>query len=116
MTRVALKQGLHKATAVDAQGVRMLHRYQVPIGHVGHLCQMPKGDISEVLDMDPEVITVYTVEQTRMISESAQEKGKRQNLLARVVGPNDCFSIAKKVVSKKKSLSEKLPRFNPSKT
>lgn len=91
VTRVALKQGLNKAVAVDIQCAKVLHRYGVPVGHIGHLNQVPKREISQAIAMKPEVMTVFSLDQARAIAEAAREAGRVQELLVRVVGPNDVF-------------------------
>jgi len=91
ITTVALAQGLDKTVAVDVFGAKVMHRYGIPIGHVGHLNQIPKRDVGHVLDMHPDFITVYSVESARRISESARDKGSVQDLLVRVYRPGDVF-------------------------
>ena len=91
ITTVALAQGLDKTVAVDVFGAKVMHRYGLPIGHVGHLNQVPKRDVGRVLDMRPDFITVYSLEAARRISETAREKGLTQDLLVRVYRPGDVF-------------------------
>jgi predicted amino acid racemase len=88
---VAIKQRLNKTVAVDIHGAKQMHRYQVAIGHIGHLNQVPKHDVARVLEMHPDVITVYSVEAARRISEVAEQKGVTQELLVRVYKPGDIF-------------------------
>jgi predicted amino acid racemase len=91
VTTVALAQGLDKTVAVDVFGAKVMHRYGLPIGHVGHLNQIPKHDVGRVLDMRPDLITVYSVEAARRIGEAAAAKGLVQDLLVRVYQPGDVF-------------------------
>lgn len=91
VTAVALHHGLDKTVAVDIQCARLLHRYRIPVGHVGHLNQIPVRDIPEVLDMRPDVVTVYSVEAARRISAAAEAAHTHQDLLLRVYRPNDVF-------------------------
>jgi predicted amino acid racemase len=93
ITAVALSQGLYKTVAVDVFGAKVIHRYGLPVGHVGHLNQIPKRDVARVLDMHPDLITVYSVEAARRISETAREKGLIQNLLLRVYQQYDVFFL-----------------------
>jgi len=90
---VAIKNGLYKVVAVDIQGAKILHRYGVPVGHVGHLNQVPRCDIEFALNLNPDVITVYSVDIAEALSRAAQKLGKVQNLLLRVVGPKDQFFV-----------------------
>lgn len=91
VTRVALSQGLDKTVAVDVFGAKLLSRYGIPLGHVGHLNQIPKHEIGRVLDMNPDLITVYSVEAASQIDRIAREKGRTQDLLVRVWKPGDVF-------------------------
>src|SRR5207302_1671561 len=52
---------------------------------------IPRHDVGRALEMGPEVITVYSVEAARRISEVATQKGLTQNLLVRVYRPGDFF-------------------------
>lgn len=91
VSMVAIKQGMHKTVAVDIHGARMMHRYRVPIGHIGHLNQVPKHAVGAALAIRPEVFTVYSVDAARRISEVACELGLTQDLMVRVYKPGDVF-------------------------
>jgi predicted amino acid racemase len=81
-----------KAVAVDMEDVRCLKKANIPIGHVGHLSQIPKNEIRFVLEkVQPEVITVFTVEKAKQIAKVAHELGVVQKLLIRPVGKGDFF-------------------------
>ena len=91
VTALALHMGLDKTVSVDIQCARLLHRYGLPIGHVGHLNQIPMHDIPAALAMSPEVVTVYSLEHARRISAAAGAIGRRQDLLMQVYAPEDIF-------------------------
>jgi len=84
-----VKAGIPGAVAVDIQGAKNLNRYNIPISHVGHLVQIPKNEIEDVLNMNPEVITVYSVEKAKQISQIAIKNNKKQNILLRIRGKDD---------------------------
>jgi predicted amino acid racemase len=88
---VALKQGLNKAVAVDIMDAKLLHRFQVPIGHIGHLSQIPYHDVAAAIAMNPEVITVYSVEAAKRISEVAKAMNRVQDILIKVVDKGNTF-------------------------
>jgi len=90
-TAVALHHGLDKTVAVDIQCARLLHRYRIPVGHIGHLNQIPLHDIPVALAMRPEVITVYSVENARRISAAAGEMKRNQDLLMQIYAPEDIY-------------------------
>ncbi|TYB89598.1 MAG: YhfX family PLP-dependent enzyme, partial [Kosmotoga sp.] len=70
---------------------KILWRYGIPVGHIGHLNQVPNADIPFVIENEPEVITCYSIEKVKRISEVAQEKDKKQEILLRVIDDNDTF-------------------------
>lgn len=91
VTRVAIDQGLGPAVAVDVRCAKMLHRYGIPVGHVGHLNQIPRHEIPEVLAMKPEVWTVFSFEAAEAVSRAAAQVNRVQPLLLRVVADGDVF-------------------------
>ncbi|MCW3101474.1 MAG: amino acid racemase [Chthonomonadaceae bacterium] len=93
VTSVAIKHGLHKGVAVDIHCARVMHRYGVPVGHIGHLNQVPAREIEAAIAIGPEVITVYSVENARMISGAAQAAGVTQDLMVRPIGEGDVFFV-----------------------
>lgn len=90
---VALQEGLDSTVCVDIQCVRMMARYNQPVGHVGHLNQIPKGDVEFVAGLRPEVWTVYSFEQAEMISQAASRLGRVQDIMLRVYRPGDVFFV-----------------------
>lgn len=91
VTNVAMRCGLGAPVAVDVQCAKELHRYGIPIGHVGHLNQIPRAEIPAILKMKPEVFTVFSIQAARWISDTARKLGMTQQLMLRVVGPEDTF-------------------------
>jgi len=89
---VIRKAGIESAVAVDLEDVRCLVSNKIPVGHVGHLVQIPKNDIGYILEcVQPEVITVFNLEKARQIGEEAKKRGTIQKILLRVVGHGDFF-------------------------
>ena len=91
VTAVALKQGIEKTVAVDIVCARLLNRYRLPVGHIGHLNQIPRHEVEAALEMRPEVITVYSVQAAHQIGQAARALGIRQDLLLQTYAPNDIF-------------------------
>lgn len=91
VTRVALANGLDKTVAVDVQCARMLTRYEIPIGHIGQINQIPKHQIDWVVAQHPDVITVYSLQAARWISDAAARIGRLQHVLVRVWDEGDVF-------------------------
>jgi predicted amino acid racemase len=91
VSALALASGLHKIVAVDATCALMAHRYGLPVGHMGHLNQIPRAQVPFLLAMRPEVITVYNIEHARWIDSAANDLGVVQDLLIRVSATGDIF-------------------------
>jgi predicted amino acid racemase len=91
VTSVAIKRGMHKGVAVDIHCARVMHRFGVPVGHIGHLNQVPWREMDAAIAMRPEVITVFSVENARQISAAAGRAGVTQDLLVRPIGQDDIF-------------------------
>ncbi|QQO10917.1 alanine racemase [Breznakiella homolactica] len=77
--------------AVDFREARTLRAAGLPVRHLGHLGQLPKGFIREALEMKPEVITVYSLEKAAEISAVAADAGMVQDILLRVWDDGDIF-------------------------
>jgi predicted amino acid racemase len=91
VTLTALANGLDKTVAVDLQCALLLRRYGAPVGHMGHLNQIPRRYIAEAVAMRPDVITVFSLERARWIDEAARAQGVVQDLLIRVHAEGDVF-------------------------
>ena len=91
INQVAIQEGLQSTVSVDVQCVRMLDRYNQPVGHVGHLNQIPRGAMDYVIGLRPEVWTVFSVAHAEMISEAAGRIGRVQDIMLRVYRPGDVF-------------------------
>lgn len=81
--------GFSGAVAVDHREALLYARNGIPLGHVGHLVQIPDGALGEVLDAKPEILTLYSVEKAKTVSALALERGMVQDVMLRVVGPAD---------------------------
>ena len=91
VTLVAIANGLHKTVAVDMPGALQMRRYGIPVGHIGHLNQVPRHQVKDAVGMRPDVITVYNVEHARWIDAEAAAQKVTQDLLIRVYSPDDLF-------------------------
>jgi len=91
VSALALANGLYKIVAVDVTCSLMARRYRLPVGHMGHLNQIPRHMVPAMVAMRPDVITVYNVEHARWIDSAAAALGIVQDLLIRVYAPGDVF-------------------------
>ncbi|MEA2291447.1 MAG: hypothetical protein QOF17_467 [Solirubrobacteraceae bacterium] len=89
VARTALDAGIGSTVCVDVQCAMSLARFGLPVGHVGHLVQIPRHNLPGVLRMEPEVATVYGVDQARQISDAAARTGRVQDVILRVRGRDD---------------------------
>jgi predicted amino acid racemase len=89
LAHVALAQGLDSMVAVEAIAANILHRFGLPVGHVGHLSNIPRHQIARMLAMRPDVITVYSYEAAKAVSDAAGTLGLTQPLYVRVNKPGD---------------------------
>lgn len=88
---LALAAGLNKLVAVDGNGVLAARRYSIPLGHVGHLNQIPRHLVPLTVSLRPEVFTVYNIEHAKWINEAAEKQGVVQDVLIRVYHKDDIF-------------------------
>jgi len=87
----ALPHGFEGVVAVDIYGAAVNWSYGIPVSNIGHLCQVPLASIPEVLNHRPQVVTVYSYEEAYHISGAAEEMGLIQDILLRVISPEDTF-------------------------
>jgi predicted amino acid racemase len=91
VSKVAQTAGLGGIVAVDINCALMARRFGIPVGHMGHLNQIPRRQVPTAVTMRPEVITVYNIEHAEWINEAATDQGIVQDLLIRVRAPGDIF-------------------------
>ncbi len=83
------KHGIEKAVAVEFEEAYRLHQSGIKIGNVGHLVQPGKHQWGEVLGFEPEVVTVFSIERARQVSDAAMKLGKKQEVILRVINSSD---------------------------
>ncbi|MDQ6671621.1 MAG: alanine racemase [Chloroflexota bacterium] len=83
--------GLPKAVCVDLQCLDAHRRHGIPIGHIGHLVQAPRGTEDAVLAAEPEVVTLFSIEAATRLAQAARKRDKEQAVLLRVHAPGDAF-------------------------
>ena len=85
----AVAGGIPDVVTVDVSEARVMHLHGIPLGHVGHLVQVPERDTDEIVRMSPGAVTVFSLEAARRIGESAARLGRKQDVLLRVWKPGD---------------------------
>jgi predicted amino acid racemase len=83
------QSGIPKALAIDFREAAILSQNEVPIGHVGHIVQVPLQMIGAILELSPEVITVFSHAKAQQISQAAVRLDREVRLLLRVFSDKD---------------------------
>jgi predicted amino acid racemase len=91
LARCVVQAGISKAIAIDVREASILAQNNIRIGHVGHLVQIPYQMIGPILRLEPEVVTVFSVEKAKQISQVAVQERRQVQLLLRVVSEQDFF-------------------------
>lgn len=89
VAKIISQVGIDKAVAVDPWEAITLAKQGIKIGNVGHLVQIPSNMIKEILELNPEVVTVFTVEKAREVSIEARKQGKIQDIILKVIDDED---------------------------
>ncbi|MBW8347941.1 YhfX family PLP-dependent enzyme [Bacillus sp. IITD106] len=89
LAEIIASSGIDKAVAVDFDEGKVLADSGLAIGNIGHLVQPGKHQWEEILSWRPEVITVFSYERAKQLSESAIRLGVKQDILLKVVNPSD---------------------------
>lgn len=84
-----MKLGYDGAVAVDYRESELLYQNNIKLGHVGHIVQIPSREVEKMLQRNPEVITVYSIEKAEEISKAAKKLNITQKIMLRVVDEND---------------------------
>jgi len=81
--------GYAGAVVVDFKEAKVMMRHRIPIRNVGHLVQVPKGMMQEIIAYGSEFITVYSLEKIAEINTGAKQCGKVQKIMLRVSDDSD---------------------------
>ncbi|GII97905.1 putative amino acid racemase [Sediminihabitans luteus] len=91
VTRTVRDAGIGASVAVDMACARATFRAGMPLGHVGHLVQVPRGEADEAAAMTPREWTVFSEHKAREAAAAAARLGLEQRLVARVHAGGDEF-------------------------
>lgn len=86
-----IELGFHGTVAVDFKEARTLRNAGVAVSHAGHLVQIPTSKVSEAVTAPTEIITVFSLEKAREISDAARKYGLVQPIMLKVFSENDCL-------------------------
>lgn len=88
--QIIQNNGIERAVAVDIDEAIELKKEGCAIGNIGHLVQPSKSQWHYVLTfLRPEVVTLFSYERAKQLSDAAEKLGKKQDVLLRVIRPND---------------------------
>ena len=81
--------GYAGVVVVDFKEAKVMMNHQIPIGNIGHLVQIPTAMLEEVVQYQPEIITVYSLEKIKQINVVCEKLGLIQPLMIRVYDKQD---------------------------
>lgn len=84
-----MELGYHGAVCVDYKEAQCMIKHHIPLGNVGHLVQIPKHLLKEIIVSRPAQITVYTAEKIIQIQDVAKELDIHVSLTLKVVRKED---------------------------
>jgi len=87
----AMRGGIGAGVAVDMACARALHAAAMPLGHLGHLVQVPRAQAEEAAALEPAYWTVFSDTKAAEAAAASAARGREQPLLARIVAPGDTF-------------------------
>nr|WP_203643560.1 YhfX family PLP-dependent enzyme [Streptomyces sp. SID14478] len=82
----AIARHIPKYAAIDPPEARTLHATGARPGNLGHLVQIPRRSLPQMLAWRPETVTVYDLANARAVSDVAGELGFVQDVLIRLEG------------------------------
>lgn len=85
----AVARHLPAFAAIDAPEARALRAAGARAGNLGHLVQIPRRALPEMLAWRPEAVTVFDTANARAVSEEARRQGFVQDVLVRIAGAPD---------------------------
>jgi predicted amino acid racemase len=86
---VLRESGVDSFVAIDMDCARAISAAGQPLGHVGHLVQVPRAEAAEAASMQPATWTVVDDIKAQQAAEAAHSIGREQPLLARIFGEFD---------------------------
>lgn len=91
VARTVRAAGIGASVAVDTQCARATTAAGLPLGHVGHLVQVPRHEAPGIAALNPAQWTVFSETKAAEAASAASALGREQDLLARIFAPDDEF-------------------------
>jgi predicted amino acid racemase len=89
--RALMAGGIEAAVGVDMECARATSRAGMRLGHLGHLVQVPRAEMTAAVQMQPDFLTVFSLEKAREAGAAATRMGREQSIMARLYSPGDEF-------------------------
>ncbi len=90
--RAVKRGGIDRAVAVDMACAIACHRAGLPVGHLGHLVQVPRAEAAMAArQIAPDFWTVFSDTKAAEAAAAARAAGREQALMARVQTAGDVF-------------------------
>lgn len=80
--------GYKGAVCVDFKEVEVIMKNNLKLCNIGHLVQIPKNMLSRVIEYGVEIITVYSYDMIKEISNIALSLNKTQDIMLRILDEN----------------------------
>lgn len=80
--------GYKGAVCVDFKEVEVMMKNNLKLCNIGHLVQIPKNMLSRVIEYGVEIITVYSYDMIKEISNIALSLNKTQDIMLRILDEN----------------------------
>ncbi|GAA1791621.1 YhfX family PLP-dependent enzyme [Planosporangium flavigriseum] len=91
VSRRLVESGISHSVAVDLECGVAAASGGLRTGHIGHLVQIPRHSAGDAAALEPLYWTVFNDEKAREAAAAAQALGRTQDLLARIISPQDKF-------------------------
>jgi predicted amino acid racemase len=91
VSRRLVESGITHSVAVDLECGVAAASGGLRTGHIGHLVQIPRHSARDAAALEPLYWTVFNDEKAREAAAAAQALGRTQDLLARIISPQDRF-------------------------
>ena len=89
IARKLVEIGYDGAVVVDFKDAQVMMENKIKISHIGHLVQIPKNMIREILEYGVDFITVYSLEKALEINEVCKELNITQKIMLKFISEND---------------------------
>lgn len=83
------ENAIEQAVVVDYKEALVMINNHLPLGNVGHLVQIPKNLIEEILVQHPSFITVYSIDMIESLNSVASQLGMVQKVLLKIIDKDD---------------------------